>query len=197
MAGPTTFEGSSGHQVPVSATNPLPVEVDVQVNSVTFAASENHIGEVGTPADVISITPTINTVQFTAGDAVGGKQTLTNAVRVSGGKAILESLTVVDQGNQKADLTILFFESDPAAATITNNAAFVFSTDITKVVGKVNVAAADYETINSKAVACIKAIGLEMKGNATANLYAAVVTTGTPTYVGTTDLNFRYGFLQS
>ena len=136
------------------------------------------------------------TTRTSAGDAVGGKQTLTSAVRISGGKSVLESLVVLDKGNQKAALTILFFDSDPTAATITNNAAFVFSTDISKVVGKIVVTASDYETINSLAVACLRNLGLEMKCSGSANLFVAVVTTGTPTYASTTDLTFKYGFLQ-
>ena len=163
----------------------------------TLGASEAHVGEVGSSADVISVTPAIDTNAYTSGDAVGGKQTLTSAARVSGGKVLLNSVVVVDKGNQKKPLTILFFDSDPSAATITNNAAFAFSTDITKVVGRVNVVAGDYETVDSKAVACVKAIGLEMKASGSANLYAAVVTTDTPTYTSASDLIFRYGFAQA
>lgn len=162
-----------------------------------LTAGELHVGEVGSSADVISVTPTIDTNAYTSGDAVGGKQTLTSAARVSGGKVLLNSVVVVDKGNQKKPLTILFFDSDPSAATITNNAAFAFSTDITKVVGRVNVVAGDYETVDSKAVACVKAIGLEMKASGSANLYAAVVTTDTPTYTSASDLIFRYGFAQA
>lgn len=168
-----------------------------KLGEVILGAGSAHIGQVGSPADVISVTPTIDTNAYTSGDAVGGKQTITSAMRESGGKAVLESITVQDKGNQKAALTILFFDADPTAATITNNAAFVFSTDISKVVGRVNITAADYETIDSKAIACVKAIGLEMKASGSANLFAAVVTTGTPTYVSASDLTFKYGFLQS
>lgn len=153
---------------------------------------------VWTPGDVLSVTPTINTAIFAAGDAVGGIQTLTNAVRVSGGVGVLDSIDVIDKGNQKANLTILFFESNPAAATVTNNAAFVWSTDIAKFVGRVNVATADYETIDSLAVASIKNIGKRMKASGSRNLYAVVVlTSGTPTYLSTSDLTFRYGFAQN
>lgn len=163
----------------------------------TPAASELHIGQVGSPLESISVTPTVSTSPaYTAGDCVGGKQTLTGAARTSGGRVILESINVLDLGNQKAALTILFFDSDPAAATITDNAAFVWSTDHSKLLGKVNIAAADYETIASEAVATVKAIGLLLEASGSANLFAVVVTTGTPTYTATTDIRITYGFLQ-
>lgn len=175
----------------------LKVDGSAVTQPVSLGSVETHVGEVGTPCTVISITPTINTAQFTSGDAVGGKQTLTSAARVSSGTVILESLTLVDKGNQKAAMTVLFFNSDPSAATITNNSAFAFSTDVSKVVGKVNIVAEDYETIDSIAIASVKAVALQIKASGSANLFAAVVTTGTPTYTSTTDLIFYYGFLQS
>jgi hypothetical protein len=172
----------------VTTSNPFPTAPQ---------AGEIHIGEVGTPCDVISVTPTISTSPaYSSGDAVGGVQTLTSAVRVSSGVAILESLTVIDKGNQKAALTLLFFNANPAAATVTDNSTFVFSTDISKLIGKVNVLASDYETVNSIGIASVKAIGLETKASGSANLFVAVVTTGTPTYLTTSDLSFQYGFLQ-
>ena len=165
--------------------------------AAVLSASENQVGKVGSPNDVISVTPTVSSgAAYTAADAVGGKQTLTSAARVSGGVAVLQSLTVLDLGNQKAALTLLFFDADPTAATITDNAAFVWSTDTTKFIGKINVAAADYETVAGEAVASLRGLGLELKASGSANLFVAVVTTGTPTYTSTTDLVLKYGFLQ-
>jgi len=115
---------------------------------------------------------------------------------VSGGKTILQTLMIVDKGNQKQPLTLLFFNSDPSAATITDNSAFAWSTDIAKHIGKVNVLTADYETINSIAVATIANIGLLLEASGSANLFVAVVTTGTPQFASTSDLIFQYGFVQ-
>lgn len=167
-------------------------------NAVVNLASENVIGTSPEPRSVITINPTVSTSPaYTAGDAVGGKETLTSAVRVSGGYVELDSIEVIDRSNQKPALTILFFDSDPSAATITDNAAFVFSTDISKLVAQVLIAQADYTTTNSIGVACIGAIKKVIKASGSANLFAAVVTTGTPTFAGTTDITIKYGFLQS
>jgi hypothetical protein len=134
-----------------------------------------QVYEMSERRDVVAIVPTLDTNANT------------------GGRVVLDSLTVTDGANQKAALTVLFFESDPTAATITNNAAFALSTDLTKVVGKVNVLTTDYETIDSKAVACLRGLNLTLEASGSATIYAACLTTGTPTYA-VSSLRFCYGF---
>ncbi len=164
---------------------------------IVLAAGENHIGEVGTPADVITVTPTVSaSPDYSIGDAVGGKQTLTSAARVSGGKVVLQSLTLIDKANQKKALTVLFFDSDPTAATITDNSAFVFSTAISKYIGRVDIAATDYVTVDSIALVSLGAIGKAMKASGSANLFVAVVAVEALNLATTSDLIFGYGFLQ-
>lgn len=150
---------------------------------------------VQSPGDVISITPTVSTSAYSIGDCIGGKQTLTDAARLSGGTTVLYSLNIIDKSNQKPEFTILFFNADPSAATITDNAAFAWSTDIAKYVGMVSVTADDYKTIDSKAIARPDVSGLEMKASGSANLYAVVVADAVDTLVSTSDLTFLYGFL--
>lgn len=146
-------------------------------------------------SNVISVTPVITTDAYTSGDAVGGVQDIGGLNAAYGTVPYIESLTVIDKGNQKAALTILFFNANPEAATITDNAAFAFSTDIDSLIGKIDVAGADYSTFDSMAVATLKDIDLALKPASGSTIYAVVVTTGTPTYaVG--DLIFRYGFGQ-
>lgn len=183
--GPLTFDQPAKV---VTTSVPLPVAQQ---------ASEVQLGFIGSPATVLTLTPTVSaTPDYTAGDAMGGTQTLTGAARVSGGTVILESLTVYDKDNQKKAITILFFDSSPSAATTTDNGAFVFSTAISKLVGKVNIAAADYETVDSIGIACLKAIGLEMLCSGSANLYAVAIAGEAINLATTTALTFKYGFLQ-
>lgn len=181
---------SSGNETPAGDADARPVYVK-------SAAGEAQLGFASDPRFSISVTPTINTVQFTTGDAVGGKQTLTSAARVSGGLVVLESITIVDKGNQKAACDILFFDSDPSAATITNNSPFVFSTDISKFIGYVHIATTDWITIDSIGICQLGNIMKQFKASGSAHLYVAVVGTGTPTYLSAGDLIFKYGFRQS
>lgn len=132
---------------------------------------------------------------YTAGDSIGGKLTLTGAVAAPGGTSLLQSVMLLDRANQKPQGTILIFDSDPAAATLTDKTGFVFSTDDLKVVAAVPVVSADWVTINGKAVATLANIGRLVKAAAKqTTLYAAFVTTSTPTFAATTDVQMRFHF---
>jgi hypothetical protein len=144
----------------------------------------------------IVITPTItvsDTPDYTSGDSLGGKITLANAVRISGGVSKLTTVNIIDRANQKPAGTILFFNADPAAATITDNAAFALSTDVLKVVASVAITAADFVTIDSVAFLTYGNINKIVQAAAT-SLYAAFVITTASNLAATTDIQIAFGF---
>jgi len=152
--------------------------------------------KIGGNTVVITPTITVDTAAYAAGDSIGGEITLTDAMRVSGGTGVLSGITLIDRANQKPALEIFLFDSNPAAATITDQAAFVFSTDDLKVIAKIVVAAADWTTINSKATAELANLNRVVKASGSANLYAAIVAGGAPDFVASTDLQLRFKFFQ-
>jgi len=152
--------------------------------------------KIGGNTVVITPTITVDTAAYAAGDSIGGKITLTDAMRVSGGTGVLSGITLIDRANQKPALEIFLFDSNPAAATITDQAAFVFSTDDLKVIAKIVVAAADWTTINSKATAELANLNRVVKASGSANLYAAIVAGGAPDFVASTDLQLMFKFFQ-
>lgn len=145
-------------------------------------------GTVITPTITVSASP-----DYSSGDSMGGKITLPGVARVTGGLSKLQTITIIDHSNQKPAGTLLFFKSDPAAATITDNAAFVFSTDGNKVIATHAIAAADYVTIDSKAVLCYGNINKLVQPTDTA-LYAAFVVTTASNLAATTDIQIAFGF---
>jgi DNA-binding phage protein len=164
--------------------------------AVTVQQPATVLGNVGGYTTVIKDTTAVSSSPaYTAGDAVGGKRTIANAVRTPG-TGILESITILDRANQKAGMTLFIFDADPTVATITDNAAFVFSTDDLKVIAQINIGASDYVTTNSKAIAQKTGLGVALKAASGTTLYAALVTTGTPTFAATTDVQLEYGILQ-
>lgn len=165
------------------------------IANIVLAAGENLIGKVAGSAAVITPIWTVDTALYTAGDTVGTKQTLSNAVRVSGGSSILYQIVIADRANQKPTGSILIFNADPTAATTTDNAAFVFSTDDYKMVARIPVATADYVTINSKAVADLSNLGRLCKATTGTSLYAVFVTDGAPDFVLTTDFQIIFKFM--
>jgi len=153
------------------------------------------VGSIGGYTTVIKDTTVVTAASYSAGNAVGGKRTIAAALGVTTFTGVLESITILDRSNSKAGMTLFIFDADPVAATITDKTAFVFSTDDLKVIAQINIAASDYVTTNSKAIAQKTGLGIALKA-ASATLYAALVTTGTPTFAATTDVQLEYGILQ-
>lgn len=144
----------------------------------------------------ISVTPTITAGAYADGDNLGGLQTLTSAARTTGGLAILESIVITDKANQQAEMTILFFDSDPTGAgtDLDNNDPFAITTALSKVIGHVDIVVGNYTEVDSKAVATLPGINLGLPASGSANLYAAAIVRGAPTFASTTDLTFKYIF---
>lgn len=143
-------------------------------------------------------TATITTTApaYSAGDCVGGKLTLTGALRVAGLGAVLQSLFLADPANQKAALELLIFNADPTASTLTDNAAAaIHANDISKIIRRISIAASDYVTIDSKAFVDLSPGGRILRAASGTTLYAALIAVGTPTY-GTSGLILRLGELQ-
>lgn len=189
----TSLAGADGDYSPISVDDKGSVHTRL---SQPLPAGENHIGSIGGNTFTLSVTQATTATTYAAGDAVGGKITITNAMRVSGGTGVLQSIQIIDKGNQKAALELLIFDSDPTAATITNDAAFAYSTDLSKQIARIPIAASDYTTIDSKATVSLGGIGKVLKASGSTNLYAALVTTGTPTYASTSDIIITFGILQ-
>ncbi len=163
--------------------------------SAALPAGTNAIGQVGGKMAVIKDTSVVTAASaYSAGNAVGAKRTFANALTAVG-TGVLESITLLDRANQSAAMTVIIFDADPSAATITDKSAFVYSTDDLKVLGQINISASDYTTLNSKAVATIRGIGLSLKSAGT-SIYVALVTSGTPTFAATTDVQLILGILQ-
>ncbi len=159
-------------------------------------AGEAHLGAMGGDTDKISNTiVTTNGSAYTAEDNVGGINTITDALRVSGGTEILMDLEVWDKDDQKAALQFDYWDASPSG-TYTNDAGQVIAGDSAKWLGTVEVAATDYKTTGAVGKASLKNLGLSLKGNASANIFFTIKTTGTPTYTSTSGLIVKHGLLQ-
>jgi hypothetical protein len=147
---------------------------------------------------IISPTITVQTTpDYSAGDSVGGKITLGNVQRANK-DIVLQNVIIRDTANIKPTGNILIFSGDPTAATITDNAAFVFSTDITKLIARIPVATADYVTIDSIASADIDGKGrvLQNADSLSDDLYMVFVADATLNFGATTNLSISFGILQ-
>ncbi len=79
---------------------------------------------------IVSASPTVSTTPaYTAGDAVGGLMTFSNACLSRTGKGEIRGVTVLDKAAQGQDLDLIVFSRNPTSAgggttTVTDNAAF-------------------------------------------------------------------------
>ncbi len=146
-------------------------------------------------------TPTVSASSaYTAGDAVGGKISLTLAVLPGTRSAMIHQVIVTDLGAQTDDTDVIFFDSDPSATTFTDNAALdIADADLVKVFAVVPLTL--HKDFSDNGVS-LPAVGDNLNipfvldaGETT--LYAALVTRGTPTYASTSDITLRVGIVQA
>lgn len=164
-----------------------------------LGAGEAHIGEVAGAGITITPSITVDTAAYAAKDNIGGKLTLTNAVRINGGVSILQSVMVIDRSNQNKALNIFLFDAD-LASTITDNAEpNLSSADIGKIVRRITILASDYVTVDHAGtdfgIAEITALAKVVKSAATTSLWMIITTPDAPDYVLATDLIVRLSFL--
>lgn len=129
---------------------------------------------------------TVDTDAYTANDVVGGLLTL-DAHSIGGG--LIVDIMLVDEDSAAAPFTLYIFDSKPA--TIADDAAFaIVIADLRKLIRAVDIAAGDYTTVNSLDYA--QKTGLNIPFIAQdGNLYAYLVTTGTPNYTNADALYLR------
>lgn len=180
----------------ISSQLPASLGQKAKTASLPVVLPSDQTVPVSSPAAVVSVTPTVSTTPvYTSGDVIGGKITLANAVAVSAGASLLHQIQLMDRANQKPEGSIIVFNADPTAATLTDNTALALSTDDAKVVAVIPVVAANWVTLNTKAFATLSNLGCAVKAASGTSLYAAFVTTSTPTFAATSNLQISFSFL--
>ncbi len=152
--------------------------------------------QVAWDSPMVFVTPGASaTPDYSSGDVIGGILTLTQAVGHVG-TGVLKTLVVKDNAAQSQPITFLLFHTIPTG-TYTDNAAFAWgSGDFAKCFGRVNVAAADYATVGSKAIAVVEVARNLYNLESTRNIYAIAVAGGTINLGAVDDLVFGFGVLR-
>jgi hypothetical protein len=163
---------------------------------------EDHIGEVGGNTAVLQPSLTVSTTAYAVGDVIGGKITLTNAMRKSNGTGVLHSLTVIDDDNNSPGFHMLLFSQDLTGTYTDNVVPSLNAADNAKFIGHVTVAASDYVSIGTGAgttqsIATKRGLSLPVAAtNDTKNLFALLIATTTPAFATSSDLIIRVGLLR-
>jgi hypothetical protein len=143
---------------------------------------------------VAEVTLTLDTSAYTANDVLAATQEITNAFSAPGAKAILQTLTVLDQDDQAAAAMDFYFMSENVALGTENAAVSIADADAAKVQGVVPIATGDWKDLINSKLACIKNIGLVLTPTASSrSLWIAATTAGTPTQTAA-GITLRLGF---
>lgn len=139
----------------------------------------------------VPVVLTVTNGVYSIGDVVGGLLTFANAVRVSGGKSKIVSVTL--GGVAALGYNLWFLNADINTPALDNAVFTLVVADMVKSLGVVPIVAADYKPAASAFnVGTIKNVGLQVTAVAT-TLYAYLVATEV-TSPGTTRLDLNVGF---
>lgn len=149
---------------------------------------------VQTPADVVTVTPTLDTSAYTAGDVLFDSTAFT-AMRVNDGRALLQSVVVIDKDDQKPSIKLHFFSANVSLGTF-NAAPSISDANAANFLGSVAISASDYDDLGGVSVACVKGVNLLLEAVSGAQtVYVAATTSTTPTHTAA-GLVFRLGLIQ-
>lgn len=139
--------------------------------------------------------PTADTNIYATGEVIGGKLTFSNAMADTTGTGFLVSVRIIDQSAQASDLDLVIFSSNPTSTTFTDQAALdIADADLSKVIGVVNFGSSSrfaFADNGIKFVANQTIPIVSLTNNTT--LYGVLVSRGTPTFAGATDLSVTLG----
>ena len=134
---------------------------------------------------------TVEAAAYATGDLVGGLLTLSGAFVGYGG--FIQSVVITDLAKQSIGKDVVFFDANPSNTTFTENSALdINDTDLLNVIGVAPVLDWFGFSDNSVGQALNLAMSFRLAG---ADLYAAIVERGAPTYASTSDLSIRVGIL--
>lgn len=131
---------------------------------------------------VIDVTFVLDTSAYASGDVLSDVVAIPRAALSVGGSVVLDSLTLIDEDDQKQALTAVFLDTNNSLGT-KNSAPNISDANARKVLGHVPVVANDYVDLGGVSIACVRNLGLVLKCDpAATSLYVALVSGGTGTY---------------
>lgn len=173
--------------------NSMPVVLASDHSSLPISYSNNRV--------TISPTIAVDAAAYAANDCLGDTgsnnaiQTLTGALRVSGGTGIWESLIIRDTSNVKPAVQVLIFDASPVGTYTDNGVSTGITSDVAKVIRSILIPSSAYSTFGGVAF-CDVNILQPVKAASGTTLYAVWMVTGTPTFAATNAISATYSFIQ-
>lgn len=143
---------------------------------------------------LITSTPVIGVGAYSSGDVLGAPVKLSDVVGDTKALAYLKSLLVLDVANQKHNLDIVFFESDPGNVGADNAPVALSAAQLALVVGTIKIVTADYETYGARAIAQKNLEMLIPTKVKSTDLWAVYIARANVTYGAVDGIKFKYNF---
>jgi hypothetical protein len=159
-----------------------------------------YLGKMGFPLAVVSVTPTVSaSPDYSDQDVIGGAMEVANAVRVTGGKAILDFLSLSSKVDIGCSVHVILFKANPSNSTFTDNAALsVNSADYDKLLDVVKLPVGEIVDLGTPNVVSARNLGIvvDLTDPATSLYAVAYANAGTINLASTSDFTFNFGFRQ-
>lgn len=131
--------------------------------------------------DIIAITPVCDTSAYTAADVLFDSTEVPGAVRASGGKAEIVSLTILDEDDNAAAAMTLFVLRSNVSLGTANAAISITDANAREIIGVIPVASGDFADLIASRIACVRNIGLMIEPTTGTSVWIAASCAGTPT----------------
>lgn len=177
------------------------IDIPVESGSVYLKGTAGTFADmidVGSPTDIIDITPTLDTNTYAAGDVLYDFQALASAVSAAGRTSTLQSLTYKDKADTGVTITHLFAEASAVLGTV-NAAPSISDSDSFKLLGHIAIAAADILDLGGNRLATLRNLGLMLKPSSGTTIYNAAMITvgGTGGTFAASDIEASFGFYKN
>jgi hypothetical protein len=145
---------------------------------------------------VKTVTLSVDTSAYADGDVLADLQAVTNFMRADGGRAVIQSVTLIDKSDQAVAMDIFISPSAVSLGT-ENSAPNISDTDAQGLQRICNIASGDYIDLGGCRMATVTGLGLVVEAaEGTTTMYIGAITRGgTPTYAAS-DLTLQIGLLQ-
>lgn len=144
--------------------------------------------------EVKDVTLVLDTNVYATGEVLVVPQEIVGVFPEAGGKRLLQSIMLLDEDDQAQALDLIFLNADATLGTI-NAAVSISDADARKIIGVVEVAAADYVDLVNSQVAVKSAVGQVLKAASdSASLWVGAVSRGTGTYTAA-GIRLKLGFV--
>jgi hypothetical protein len=133
-------------------------------------------------SNVLNVTLSLDTSAYVSGDVLADLQAVADFMRADGGRATIQSLTVLDKDDQGLEMDILISPTSTSLGT-ENSAPNISDTNAENLQRICNVASGDYIDLGGSKMATKTGIGLVVEAAAgSTTMYIGAITRGAPTH---------------